>query len=326
MQKNRLFLGTGLLFIIPLISIGILFQVASAADIELSQNSTLEGILKRGKLRVGFEVGYLPFEMIDKRSGMRKRGVSHGDLRHGSQQMNIIGFDVDIAIEMAKALGVKLVTVDTLWPSIIPALNLGRFDIIMGGMSITEARKQRVDFANPLMIVGQTILLSKKHEGKVSSYKDLDDPQFIVVSKPATTGEEAVKKFIPRSSYQSADTEIKGAEMVLNGKADAFVYDLPFNALFITMHGEDKLVFLDETFTVEPIAWAVRKNDPDFLKWLNQFCYFKSSTTTKCSTRGPCAPWTITSSMSPVLLGPLIKVKRWVNVSGSACCCCSRMA
>jgi len=46
---------------------------------------------------------------------------------------------------------------------------------------------------------------------------------------------------------------------VLTGKADATVYDLPFCAVFMAQRGEGKLVFLDEPFTFEPLAWAIRK-------------------------------------------------------------------
>jgi polar amino acid transport system substrate-binding protein len=58
---------------------------------------------------------------------------------------------------------------------------------------------------------------------------------------------------------------------VLEGTADAFVYDFPFNAVFRALHPSNELVFLDEPFTEEPIAWAIRKNDPDFMKFLNGF-------------------------------------------------------
>jgi len=58
---------------------------------------------------------------------------------------------------------------------------------------------------------------------------------------------------------------------VVKGKADAFVYDLPYNAVFTAIYGDGKIVFLDKPFTKEPLAWALRKNDPDFLKWLNTF-------------------------------------------------------
>ena len=244
---------------------------ALGADVELSKDSTLEGILQRGELRIGLEAGYMPFEMIDKRSGIRQKEIRHGGFRRKGRQLSLIGFDIDVGIEMAKALGVKPVFVDTLWPSIIPALKLGRFDIIFGGMSVTEARKKLVDFADPFMTVGQTVLLNARHKNTVKSYKDLNDPKFVVVSKPGTTGEEAVQRLIPNATYETADTEIEGAMRVMEGTADAFVYDFPFNAVFNAMHPSDQLIFLDEPFTQEPIAWAIRKNDPDFMKFLNDF-------------------------------------------------------
>jgi len=58
---------------------------------------------------------------------------------------------------------------------------------------------------------------------------------------------------------------------VVNGKADAFVYDLPYCVVFMAQQGAGKLVFLDKPFTFEPLAWAVRKGDPDFMNWLNNF-------------------------------------------------------
>jgi len=91
----------------------------------------------------------------------------------------------------------------------------GSFYIIFGGMSVTESRKQKVDFAEPFMTVGQTVQLNAKHKTVIKSYKDLNDPKYTVVSKPGTTGEEAVKKMIPRATYKTAGTEIEGAMHVL---------------------------------------------------------------------------------------------------------------
>lgn len=223
-----------------------------AADIELAKKSTLEEILKRGELRVGFEAGYMPFEMTDKKG-------------------NFVGFDIDMAKEMAKAMGVKFVPVNTAWDGIIPSLITGKFDIIMSGMTVTQERNLKVNFADPYIIVGQTILLNKKHEGAVKSYKDLNDPKYIVTSKLGTTGEQAVKRMIPKCTYKSFETETEAALEVVNGKADAFVYDLPFCVVFLAQQGAGNLVFLDQPFTYEPLAWAVNKGDPDFLNWLNNF-------------------------------------------------------
>ena len=260
-----------MVFILSVLGLAQGDEPALAIDVELSKDSTLEGILQRGELRIGLEVGYMPFEMIDKRSGLRQKEDRHGGFRRKGRQLSLIGFDIDIGIEMAKTLGVKPVFIDTLWPSIIPALKLGRFDIIFGGMSVTEQRKKLVDFADPFMTVGQTVLLNAKHKNSVKSYKDLNDAKFVVVSKPGTTGEDAVQRLISKATYETVDTEIAGAMRVLEGTADAFVYDFPFNAVFSAMHPSDQLVFLDEPFTKEPIAWAIRKNDPDFLKFLNGF-------------------------------------------------------
>ena len=219
---------------------------------DLIEQSAVEGILQRGELRVGFESGYMPFEMTDKKGAF-------------------VGFDMDMAKEMAKAMGVKFVPVNTAWDGIIPALTTKKFDIIMSGMTITQERNLKINFADPYIIVGQTILLNKKLAGKVNSYKDLNDPKYIITSKLGTTGEMAVKRLIPKATYKSFETEPEAALEVVNGKADAFVYDLPYCAVFNAQQGKGKLIFLDKPFTFEPLAWAINKGDPDFLNWLNNF-------------------------------------------------------
>jgi polar amino acid transport system substrate-binding protein len=236
-------------------AVALVFMLASGAwgaSIELAKESTLEKILQKGELRVGFEAGYMPFEMTD-------------------QKGNFVGFDIDMAKEMAKAMGVKFVPVNTAWDGIIPALLTDKFDIIMSGMTTTQERNLKINFADPYIIVGQTILLNKKHEGKVESYKDLNNSKYIVTSKLGTTGEQAVKRMIPKCTYKSFETETEAALEVVNGKADAFVYDLPYCVVFNAQQGAGKLVFLDKPFTFEPLAWAINKGDPDFMNWLNNF-------------------------------------------------------
>jgi polar amino acid transport system substrate-binding protein len=225
---------------------------AMGSDIELARKSTLEAILKNGELRVGFEAGYMPFEMTDKNG-------------------NFVGFDIDMAKEMAKAMGVKFVPVNTAWDGIIPSLITEKFDIIMSGMTVTQERNLKINFADPYIIVGQTILLNTKHEGAITDYKGLNDPKFTVTSKLGTTGEQAVKRHIPKCTYKSFETETEAALEVVNGKADAFVYDLPYCVVFMAQQGAGKLIFIDQPFTYEPLAWAIRKGDPDFLNWLDNF-------------------------------------------------------
>jgi polar amino acid transport system substrate-binding protein len=223
-----------------------------ASDINLWKNSTLNQILQRGEIRVGMEPGYMPFEMKDKKG-------------------RIIGYDVDMARRMAKELGVKLKLIPTSWDGIIAGLITEKYDIIMSGMTITQQRNLKVNFADPYVVVGQTILMRKDLVGKIKTAADLDKPEFTVVTKLGVTGEVATRKFFKKAKILTFETEADGAAEVLNGKADAFVYDQPYNILFMSDKGKGKLVHLDKPLTYEPLGWAIRKGDPDFLNWLNNF-------------------------------------------------------
>jgi len=241
------------LIITALIVAGLVFGSASwAADSDLSQKSHLQKIQKRGELRVGFESGYVPFEMTDKKG-------------------NFIGFDMDYGRRLAKDMKVKFVPVNTAWDGIIPSLMTDKFDIIMGGMTITQERNLSINFADPYIVVGQTILLNKKHEGVVKSFKDLNDPKYILTSRQGTTGEQAIKKYIPKATYKAFESEAEAGLEVINGKADAMVYDLPFCGYLYASQGKDKTVFLSDPFTFEPLAWGINQGDPDFLNFLNNF-------------------------------------------------------
>ena len=127
-----------------------------ADDINLWKKSTLNSILQRGELQVCLEPGYMPFEMKDKKG-------------------RIIGYDVDMAKKMAKEMGVKLKLLPTAWDGIIAALVTGKCDIIMSGMTITQQRNLKINFADPYVVVGQTILMSKNLAGKIKSAQDLDN-------------------------------------------------------------------------------------------------------------------------------------------------------
>ena len=242
-----------------------------AQDKDLNPDSTLSGVLDRGRLKVCFEAGYMPFEMLGTRSGLRERTLRPADERKGAQTTRFGGFDIDLAREMARELGVDFVPVNTRWTSIIPSLVLGRCDIIISGMSITEERRRKVDFSDPYMKVSQTVLLNGKLTGEVTSYRDLNDAKYTVASKPGTTGEEAVRRLLPEAGYRPFESEADAAMAVVQGAVDAFVYDRPYHATFVAMHGDETVVFLDEPFTDEALAFAIRKNDPDFLAWLNGF-------------------------------------------------------
>jgi polar amino acid transport system substrate-binding protein len=214
--------------------------------------SAIDEIQERGVLRVGLEPGYMPFEMTN-------------------QKGEIIGFDVDMAKGIAKAMGVKLELVNTAWDGIIPGLLTKKYDMIMSGMTITQERNLKVNFALPYIVIGQTILIKKELANDVQFYRDLNNKKYKVGSKLGTTGEKATKRMIPECSYVSFDTEAEGITDLVNGKIDAFVYDLPYMEIAYKQKSEGKLVYLNKPFTFEPLGWAVRRGDFDFINWLNNY-------------------------------------------------------
>lgn len=214
-------------------------------------DSALAEILRRGELRVGLEAGYIPFEMRD---------------RDGA----IIGFDVDMARLMARELGVQLRLVNTQWDGIIPSLLTDKFDVLMSGMTITPERASSVDFAEPYITIGQTLLIHPRHQGRLSRYSDFNDPAYVVATKLGTTGDIAAREYLPKAQIKAFETEADAAIELRNGRADAFVYDLPYNVVYAARH-PDAVVHLAEPFTTEGLGWAIRKNDPALLAWLNGF-------------------------------------------------------
>ena len=216
-----------------------------------SASSVLDEIKARGELRVGLEAGYMPFEMRDKRGG-------------------IIGFDVDLAKLMARKLGVRLTLVNTQWDGIIPALLTAKFDVLMSGMTITEERAKQVDFADSYIIIGQSIIMQTQLAATVHSYEDLNKPEYTIVTKLGTTGDTAAAEYLPRSHIMKFETEAEALLQVRSGRASAFVYDLPYNAVYMARN-PGTLTHLSKPFTREELGWAIRKNDPRWREWLNEF-------------------------------------------------------
>ena len=110
----------------------------------------------------------------------------------------------------------------------------------------------------------------KDKAGEIKSFQDLNDPKYKIAVKLGTTGEQAVKRMIPKATLLQFETQDDAKLEVINGKVDAFVYDLPYNAIFASQN-TGAVVHLDKPFTFEPLAWAIRKGDQDTLNWFNNY-------------------------------------------------------
>ena len=217
----------------------------------ISMADLLDEIRSRGVLRVGQDAGYMPLYGSDE-SGNR------------------IGFEVDLARKMAEILGVKLQFVIVNWDGIIPALVSGKFDIIFSGMTITPERALRVDFTDPYLTVGQTVLYNTRRFSSPPSYEDLRNVKGLRVTvQLGTTGDEAAKRLFPNAQILRFDTMDEAAYQVASGKADIMVVDSIYARYMANKYSN--LSVTGELLTRENLGIAVRRGNLEFLHWLNTF-------------------------------------------------------
>ena len=218
---------------------------------QLAAESTVEKALQRGVLKVGMDI-FKPWAMKDKTG-------------------QLIGFEIDVAKRLGKDMGVKVEFVPTNWNGIIPALLTGKFDVIIGGMSVRPDRNLKVNFTIPYDYAGQSIVANKKLAGTFKQLIDFDRSDVIVTAKLGTSAAAAAERFFPKAQKKYFDSEAQTIQELLNGRAHALVASKPFPAEK-ALEYPDKLVLpISGTFTKEPIGFAVRKGDFDSLNFFNNW-------------------------------------------------------
>ncbi|NDV27915.1 transporter substrate-binding domain-containing protein [Desulfovibrio sp. JC010] len=217
----------------------------------LSQDSALENVLKRQTLRIGFST-FKPWAMKDV----------NGDF---------IGFEIDVAKRLASDMGVKARFIPTKWDGIIPALLTGKFDIIIGGMGITPKRNLKVNFSDPYEFSGMSIVANKDVAPGKSSLKSFNNADTRVSVRLGTTAEKAAKNFLPKANILKFNDEAASIQELLNGKAACLVASNPLPENLVKKYPGKLYLPLKSDFTSEPIGFAVRKGDPDFLNYLNNW-------------------------------------------------------
>ncbi len=225
---------------------------------ELVQAGTIEQVITKNKLRIGFST-FVPWAMKDKTGGY-------------------IGYEIEVAKQLASDMGVEAVFIPTKWSGIIPALLTGKFDIIIGGMGITPARNLKVNFSDPYEFSGMSIVANRKLAAGKDNLEAFNNSETTIVARIGTTAATAAKKYLPNATLRLFDDEGQAIQEVLNNRAAAMVASQPFPE-FRTLKYADKLFLplAGKTFTKEPIGFAIQKGDIDFLNFLNNWIRVKNS-------------------------------------------------
>ena len=176
----------------------------------------------------------------------------------------IVGIDAEIAKAIADELGMELEIEDIAFDSIIPEIVSGKADMGLAGMTVTEDRMQSVDFSDTYAKASQKIIVTEDSE--IASPDDLKG--VIVGVQLGTTGDIYVSDL--EADGTTVERYSKGFEAVQalsQGKIDAVVIDGEPAKTFVAE--TEGLKILDEAFTVEEYAIAVKKGNSDLLDKIN---------------------------------------------------------
>ncbi len=209
--------------------------------------STLEVVKKRGKLLAGVKTDFPPFGTVDA-AGKN------------------LGFDVDVAHLFAKALfrdenQVELVAVTS--GNRIPFLQSGKVDIIIATVTITDERRQVVEFSEPYFMSGSLLLVPR-----ASTARGLEDMagKTVAVVQGAIQDKD-VAELQPKADRIKFGKVSEAVLAVKGGRADAYVHD---DIVILSLAKENPdLKAVGKPFVPRPYGIAVRKGDTEFIHWVN---------------------------------------------------------
>jgi polar amino acid transport system substrate-binding protein len=249
-MRNRLL---ALLTTVALALVMLLPPLANAQKLnqELAAGSVLEVIKKRGAIKVGLST-FIPWAMRGKNG-------------------QLIGYEIDVATRLAEDMGVKAEFVPTAWDGIIPALLTGKFDIIIGGMSITPERNLTVNFTMPYANSGTHMVAHKELAAGFSTLEDFNKPEVVLTARRGATPATAAKRLLPKAMLRQFDEDALALQEVLNGKAHAFITSTPTPAFEALKHPGTLFLPIAEPFVQGAEGFALRKGDPDALNFFNNW-------------------------------------------------------
>ena len=201
-------------------------------------------------LKVGTHPTFAPFEFTD----------SDG---------NIIGFDLDIIKAIAKVNGDEVVVESMPFDGLIPSILTGNLDVIISGMTITDARKKRVEFSEGYYDSNLSIIIKKD---MAETYKTADDLKGKTICvQIGTTGHDFANTISP-DNVKALNNEPDAILELSNGGCEAVINDRPVNLYYLKKASLDTLTeFVDPKFkeNVDEFGIAVRKGNTDLVNKIN---------------------------------------------------------
>ena len=194
---------------------------ADNKEISENKNDLLKTIQEKGKVVVGMSADYAPYEFhyIDE-SGKDVIG----------------GFDVDIANEIAKKIGVELAIQEMDFDALVAALPAGKIDLVISGMNPTEERAKVVDFSEMYYNSKHGVLVRAEDVDKYKTFADLEGAK--VGAQLGSTQEQIAKSEIPNADLQLLANVNNLILELKSGKVDAIVMEKPVAEMAVKTNPE----------------------------------------------------------------------------------------
>ena len=217
-----------------------------------SASPVIDRILQRGEIAVGMAGNMPPMNMTSK----------EGEL---------IGYEVDLAKAMAKAMGVRAKLTVMPFAELLPALQAGKIDLILSNMTITPGRNLKVAFVGPYFISGKAFLTKIKTIAMADEAEDIDAKNTKLVALKGSTSQAFVEDAIPDATLIAANDYDEAVKMVLEDKVHAMVADYPICVVSVFRYPNQGLLSVVTTLTYEPIGVGVPAGDPLLVNWVENF-------------------------------------------------------
>ncbi len=184
----------------------------------------------------------------------------------------ITGLEPALARRLGTHLGTPVQFIEVPWDQQIDYLTSGKTDIVMSGMTITQARSALVDFSRPYLRSGQILLVRMEDRRRFATGVDsLLNTNYRIGTVADTVSDFFVTTAINGANEIVFKTSQEAVDALISRDIDAFIYDAPIVCYYAARHQNDKLIPVLTMATEEYIGWAVRKGDAELLAKVNGF-------------------------------------------------------
>lgn len=220
--------------------------------------TVLDTILARGTVRVGLTGDYRPFSIKDGAGAFE-------------------GLDVDMAESLAKGLGVKLEIVPTTWPTLMGDLQAGKYDLGMGGISVTLERAKSAYFSAPVMRTGKAPIARCADQARFTSLAAIDKPGVRVIVNPGGTNERFARANVKQAEIVVFPNNATIFDELIANRADVMMTDAVETKVQQRLRPGLCAVNPDQPFDFSELAYLLPR-DPALKAWVDQWLHIQAET------------------------------------------------